>query len=339
LLNGLFFSLPGTPVLYYGDEIGMGDNIYLGGNRGVRTPMQWSTDRNAGFSRANPQQLYSPIIIDPEYHNEIVNVESQQHNPNSLLWWMKRLIALRKRFRAFSRGSLEFLSPNNSKVLAFLRRYQEEIILVVANLSQLTQHAYLDLSEFAGQVPTEVVGPSEFPVISERPYILSLGPHSFFWFKLEGGLTKFYSCFISYSSKDEDFAERLFNDLTIRGVRCWFAPHDVRIGEKFRQRIDDSIQSHDKLLLVLSKNSVESTWVEEEVEGALERERIEDKLMLFPVRIDDTVFDSKKAWAASIRRTRHIGDFREWENHEEYQNALARLIRDLITEQGNITPI
>lgn len=185
LLNGLLFSLPGAPVLYYGDEIGMGDNIYLGDRNGVRTPMQWSADRNAGFSRANPQQLYSPIIIDPDYHYEIVNVESQQRNPNSLLWWMKRLIALRKRFKAFSRGSLEFLSPNNGKVLAFLRRYQEEVILVVANLSRYSEYVELDLSHCKGMTPVELVGRKRFPAIGELPYFLTLGPYDIYWFALE----------------------------------------------------------------------------------------------------------------------------------------------------------
>src|SRR5437773_2487626 len=136
LMNGLLFSLPGTPVLYYGDEIGMGDNIYLGDRNGVRTPMQWSGERNAGFSHANPQRLYLPVIIDPEYHYEAINVEAQQNNPNSLLWWIKRLIALRRRFQAFGRGTLDFLHPENRKILAFLRRYEDECILVVANLSR-----------------------------------------------------------------------------------------------------------------------------------------------------------------------------------------------------------
>src|SRR5919108_2455827 len=134
LMNALLFSLPGTPVIYYGDELRMGDNFYLGDRNGVRTPMQWSADRNAGFSRANPQRLYLPIIIDPEYHYEAVNVEAQQNNPHSLLWWMKRLIALRKRFKAFGRGTLEFLHPDNRKVLAFIRRFEDECVLVVANL-------------------------------------------------------------------------------------------------------------------------------------------------------------------------------------------------------------
>jgi maltose alpha-D-glucosyltransferase / alpha-amylase len=184
LMNGLLFSMPGTPVLYYGDEIGMGDNIYLGDRNGVRTPMQWSPDRNAGFSSANRQQLYFPVIVDPEYHYEAINVASQQNNPNSLLWWTKRLIALRKRYKAFSRGTFEFLHPDNRKVLAFVRRYEDETILIVANLSRFVQAVELDLSEFQGSVPTEMFGRVDFPSIGELPYFLTLGPHSFYWFEL-----------------------------------------------------------------------------------------------------------------------------------------------------------
>src|SRR2546423_3509825 len=150
MMNALLFSLPGTPVIYYGDEIGMGDNIYLGDRNGVRTPMQWSADRNAGFSRANPQRVYLPVITDPEYHYEALNVEAQQNNSNSLLWWMKRLIALRKRYRAFGRGSIEFLFPENRKVLVYLRRHQDERILVVANLSRHAQYVELPLAEVKG---------------------------------------------------------------------------------------------------------------------------------------------------------------------------------------------
>ena len=150
LMNALLFSLPGTPVLYYGDEIGMGDNIFLGDRNGVRTPMQWSSDRNAGFSRANPQRLYLPIIIDPEYHYEAVNVEAQQNNPHSLLWWTKRLIQQRKQFRAFGRGTLEFLYPSNRKVLAFIRQFDDETLLVVANLSRFAQCVELDLASLPG---------------------------------------------------------------------------------------------------------------------------------------------------------------------------------------------
>ena len=163
----------------------MGDNVYLGDRNGVRTPMQWSADRNAGFSRANPQRLYLPIIIDPEYHYEAVNVDAQQHNPNSLLWWMKRLIALRKRHQAFGRGVLEFLHPENPKILAFLRRYQDECILVVVNLSRLVQYVELDLAAFKGIQPVEMFGRVTFPPIGESLYFLTLGPHSFFWFLLD----------------------------------------------------------------------------------------------------------------------------------------------------------
>jgi len=190
LMNGLLFSLPGTPVIYYGDEIGMGDNFYLGDRNGVRTPMQWSFDRNAGFSRANPQKLYLPPIIDPEYHYESANVENQQNNPDSLLWWMKRSIALRKRFKAFGRGSLEFLQPNNRKVLAFLRRYQDETIVVVANLSHSAQQAQLDLSEFRGRVPVELFGRTEFTPITDGTYQFMLGSHAFYWLSLESELTR-----------------------------------------------------------------------------------------------------------------------------------------------------
>ena len=185
LMNGLLMSLPGTPVIYYGDEIGMGDNVYVGDRNGVRTPMQWSGDRNAGFSSANRQQLYLPVITDPEYHYEAVNVEVQQANPHSLLWWMKRLLDLRRRHRAFSRGSLQFLHPENRKVLAFLRRLEDETILVVANLSRFVQHTELDLSELEGRVPIEMFGRVEFPAIGGAPYFLTLAPHSFLWFSLE----------------------------------------------------------------------------------------------------------------------------------------------------------
>ena len=185
LMNCLLFSLPGTPVVYYGDEIGMGDNIYLGDRNGVRTPMQWSGDRNAGFSDANPQKLYLPAIIDPEYHFGTVNVEAQQSNPNSLLWWMKRIIALRKRYKAFGRGTLEFLYPDNRKVLAFLREYEDETILVVVNLSRLVQYIDLDLTRFKGSIPTELFGRIEFPIIDDRPMFLTLGPHAFYWFELQ----------------------------------------------------------------------------------------------------------------------------------------------------------
>ncbi|GAC1696538.1 MAG: maltose alpha-D-glucosyltransferase [Candidatus Limnocylindrales bacterium] len=183
LMNALLFAMPGTPVLYYGDEIGMGDNIYLGDRNGVRTPMP--ADRNAGFSSASRQRLYLPVIAESEYHYETVNVESQAANPHSLLAWTKRLIALRKRFAAFGRGTLRFLHPENRTVLAFLREHEGETILVVANLSRFAQYVELDLREFNGSVPTELFGSTPFPRIGELPYLLTLGPHGFLWFRVE----------------------------------------------------------------------------------------------------------------------------------------------------------
>jgi len=185
LMNFLLFSLPGTPVVYYGDEIGMGDNYYLGDRNGVRTPMQWSPDRNAGFSMVNPQQLYLPVIMDPEYHFESVNVENQTQNPSSLLWWMRRVIATRRRFQAFGRGDIEYLFPDNHKVLAFIRKYGEERILVVINLSRFPQVAELDLSAYAGSIPVEVFSGNRFPKIRESAYVFTLGLHDYFWFSLQ----------------------------------------------------------------------------------------------------------------------------------------------------------
>ncbi len=186
LINILLFSMPGTPIIYYGDEIGMGDNIYLGDRNGVRTPMQWSGDRNAGFSRANPQQLYFPIIIDPEYHYESINVENQERNLSSLLNWTRRVTAMRRRYQAFGRGTMEFLASENTKVLTFLRRCKEEIILVVVNLSRFAQAVELDLSEFAGGTPREVFSQNAFPKVrADGSYNLTVGPHGHFWLLLE----------------------------------------------------------------------------------------------------------------------------------------------------------
>jgi maltose alpha-D-glucosyltransferase/alpha-amylase len=187
LVNALLLSLPGTPIIYYGDEIGMGDNIYLGDRDGVRTPMQWSDDRNAGFSRANPQQLYLPVIIDPPFHYASRNVEIEQGRPHSMLWWMRRIISLRKQHASFGRGSMEFLTPSNPKVLAYLRQYHDEILLVVANLSRSVQCAELDLSRFRGRIPVELFGRTKFPAIGELPYVLTFGPYACYWFRLEWG--------------------------------------------------------------------------------------------------------------------------------------------------------
>jgi maltose alpha-D-glucosyltransferase/alpha-amylase len=171
-------------VLYYGDEIGMGDNVYLGDRNGVRTPMQWSGDRNAGFSRADPARLYDPVITDPVYGFQAVNVEAQERLPTSLLEWMRRLIRVRKRFKAFGRGTLEFLNADNRRVLAYIRAYEDEVLLCVVNLSRFVQPAELDLSAYDGWQPIEMIGETAFPFIGELPYFVTLGPHSFYWFRL-----------------------------------------------------------------------------------------------------------------------------------------------------------
>jgi maltose alpha-D-glucosyltransferase / alpha-amylase len=223
LMNALLFSLPGTPVVYYGDEIGMGDNIYLGDRNGVRTPMQWSADRNAGFSRSSPQKLYLPITSDPEYHYETINVEAQQANPNSLLWWTKRIIEQRKQYKAFGRGTIRFLHPDNRRVLAFHRQYERENILVVANLSRFPQHVSLDLSDCKGMVPVEMFGRAEFPVIADQPYIITLGGHSFYWFSLETRQTARESIDASTDGHSVPIVpisswDRLLDDRTIAGL-------------------------------------------------------------------------------------------------------------------------
>ncbi|HYI86086.1 MAG TPA: maltose alpha-D-glucosyltransferase, partial [Burkholderiales bacterium] len=184
LMNSLLLSMPGSPIVYYGDEIGMGDNIYLGDRNGVRTPMQWSPDRNAGFSRADPQRLFLPPIMDPIYGFGSVNVEAQQRDPSSQLNWMKRMLATRKGSKAFGRGKLSFLRPGNRKVLAYLREYEDEALLCVANLSRTAQPVELDLKRFKGRVPVEMLGRTSFPPIGELPYLLTLPAHGFYWFRL-----------------------------------------------------------------------------------------------------------------------------------------------------------
>ncbi len=184
LMNGLLLSMPGTPVIYYGDEIGMGDNIYLGDRDGVRTPMQWSPDRNGGFSKADPARLVLPPVMDPQYGYEAVNVEAQGADAHSLLNWMRRMLALRNKHAAFGRGTQRFLTPGNRKILAYLREYEGETILCVANLSRLPQAVELDLSQFAGWVPIEMSGMSPFPPIGQLTYLLTLPPYGFFWFQL-----------------------------------------------------------------------------------------------------------------------------------------------------------
>ncbi len=185
LLNCLLLTLPGSPIIYYGDEIGMGDNVYLGDRNGVRTPMQWSSDRNGGFSTAAEGTLYLPVIADPVYGYQAVNVAAQARQPASLLSTMRRLIAARRTSPVFGRGTIAFLRPRNQKVLAYLRRHGRETVLIVANLSGAPQPAELDLAEFAGVRPIEILGDTVFPPIQAAPYVVSVGPHGFYWFRLD----------------------------------------------------------------------------------------------------------------------------------------------------------
>ena len=184
LLNGLLLSMPGTPIIYYGDEIGMGDNVYLGDRNGVRTPMQWNGGWNAGFSSADPERLYSPLISNPVYGFQAINVDSQRRSEHSLLSWTKSVIQTRNSFRVFSRGSIEFLSPSNHRVLAYVRQLGEEKVLVVNNLSSSAQAVELNLQRYKGHIPIEMFGRNLFPRIGDLPYLLTLAPYQFFWFRL-----------------------------------------------------------------------------------------------------------------------------------------------------------
>jgi maltose alpha-D-glucosyltransferase/alpha-amylase len=271
LMNILLFFLPGTPVIYYGDEIGMGDNYYLGDRNGVRTPMQWGPDRNAGFSKANPQKLYLPVIIDPEYHYESVNVENQQRNPYSLLWWMKRTIAIRKRFRSPGRGSLEFLFPENPKILAFLRRYEDETILFVANLSRFFQVAQVDLSAFSGRVPEEISSRNRFPTVRESPYVLTMGPYDYLFLLLkkeEETLTTEKVVPELYVKKrwqavfDEEMRERLENEVLLPYLpSCrWFGGKAKTIrGMTVKEAIPFAEGSDVSYILLLEASYTEGT--------------------------------------------------------------------------------
>jgi maltose alpha-D-glucosyltransferase/alpha-amylase len=185
LLNSLVFTLPGSPIVYYGDEIGMGDNVHLGDRNGVRTPMQWTADRNGGFSKADSASLYLPVIGDSIFRYQTVNVEAQMQTPHSLLHWMRRLIAVRKRYQAFGRGSIQFLRPRNQKVLAYLRRYGDTVLLLVHNLAGSAQAVELDLAHFDGAIPIELFDDSRFPRVGTSPYPLSLGPYGYYWFALD----------------------------------------------------------------------------------------------------------------------------------------------------------
>jgi maltose alpha-D-glucosyltransferase/alpha-amylase len=184
LFTALLLSLPGSPVIYYGDEIGMGDNIYLGDRDGVRTPMQWTPDRNAGFSTADPQRLYLPVIMDPVYGYQVINVEAQMRSSTSLLSWTRKMIETRKRHPTFGLGTYEELSASNPSVLAFVRCFGDDMVLCVNNLSRFAQPVELDLRRFEGRTPVELLGGVHFPRVGELPYLLTIPGHGFYWFQL-----------------------------------------------------------------------------------------------------------------------------------------------------------
>ncbi|MCW2544131.1 MAG: trehalose synthase, partial [Frankiales bacterium] len=186
LFTGLLLSLPGSPVLYYGDEIGMGDNIYLGDRDGVRTPMQWNADRNAGFSVADPQTLYLPLILDPVYGYQAINVDAQMRSPTSLLNWTRKMLGIRRQHPVFGMGTYEELGASNPTVLAFVRQFGDDLVLCVNNLSRFPQPVELDLGRFQGSTPIELTGRVPFPPIGELPYLLTLPGHGFYWFAVTG---------------------------------------------------------------------------------------------------------------------------------------------------------
>src|ERR1700742_2622091 len=224
LLNSLLFSFPGTPIMYYGDEIGMGDNIYLGDRNGVRTPMQWNSDRNAGFSKAVPAKLYFPVIMDPIWGYQAINVEAQQSDPSSLLHWTRNMIALRKLFRVFGRGTLEFLHPDNRKILAYIRDYQSpdgfhsETVLCVANLSRFAQPVKLDLSKFAGRQPVEMLGYVPFPEIDNTPYALTLAPYSFLWLEIQPAMRAPEPAVVDTKTAAADLKLAVGASFTVEGI-------------------------------------------------------------------------------------------------------------------------
>jgi maltose alpha-D-glucosyltransferase / alpha-amylase len=277
LLNALLISMPGTPVLYYGDEIGMGDNIFLRDRDGVRTPMQWSFDRNGGFSRADPARLYLPPIMDPVYGFEAVNVEAQSRSPSSLLNWIKRLIAARRSRRAFGRGTLRFLYPSNRKVIAYLRALDDEIILCVANLSRSPQAVELDLSEFRGRQPVELLGRSMFPTVGELPYLLTLQPYSFFWFDLlpaaqeSAGLQtappEFLTLVMPRNWADL-FRQHTLPQLENEAIPA-FLPRQRWFGEKDQRIKGASVRAHGEIVRQFEDGSGSETFLAAVVEAQL----------------------------------------------------------------------
>ncbi|MGQ0653672.1 MAG: maltose alpha-D-glucosyltransferase, partial [Betaproteobacteria bacterium] len=319
LMNSLLLSMPGSPVVYYGDEIGMGDNIYLGDRNGVRTPMQWSPDRNAGFSRADPQRLYLPPIMDPIYGYEAVNVEAQERDAGSMLNWMRRMLATRKLSRAFGRGKLTFLRPGNRKVLCYLREFEEDAILCVANLSRSAQPVELDLKRFRGRVPVEMLGRTSFPPIGDLPYLLTMQAHGFYWFRL------------STDAPPPDWHhEMLVHEETpllvlFDGFTSFFrdkvVPWRIGMAEGLRQRLETE---------VLPRFVEAQRWYAQKGEK-VERAAIDDHV----------VWDvGGLSWLLTFMNTRNTCYFLPlalgWEDDEDHLRALSAAIVSRVRQQANI---
>jgi maltose alpha-D-glucosyltransferase/alpha-amylase len=329
LMNSMLLSMPGTPVIYYGDEIGMGDNIFLGDRNGVRTPMQWSSDRNGGFSRADPASLTVPLIMDPLYGFQAINVEAQNHDAHSLLNWMRRILSVRKEHGAFGRGSLRFLYPKNRKVFAYLREYGDETILCVANLSRSAQAVELDLSEFEGRVPVELLGNSTFPPVGQLPYMLTLSPYGFFWFVLASDasspfwhtpapepMPEFFTFVLR--SGPEDMVTPAHRELFERDVlpaylakRRWFSAKDQKL------------RSARMALTIRIGNSREMALVE--IEATTDGGGTQLYLLPLGISWDDTVSISlpQQLALARVRRGRRTGYLTD-------AFALPEFIRELI---------
>ncbi len=319
LMNSLLLSMPGSPIVYYGDEIGMGDNIYLGDRNGVRTPMQWSPDRNAGFSRADPQRLYLPPIMDPIYGFEAVNVEAQQRDPSSQLNWMKRMLATRKASKAFGRGKLSFLRPGNRKVLAYLREYGDEAILCVANLARAAQPVELDLKRYKGRVPVEMLGRTSVPPVGELPYLLTLPAHGFYWFRLAADAPP--PAWHQDMLVSEEAPMLVLFDSWTSFFRDKVVPWRIGMAEQLRTRLEGEI---------LPRFVAGQRWYAAKGEP-IERTPIEDYV----------VWDvGGLSWLVAFLRIKDALYFLPlalgWEDDEEHVRALAPVTVARVRQQANV---
>jgi maltose alpha-D-glucosyltransferase / alpha-amylase len=336
LMNIMLLSLPGTPVLYYGDEIGMGDNFYLGDRDGVRTPMQWNSDRNAGFSRANPQRLLLPVIIDPEYHYEAVNVEVQESNMNSLLWWMRHTISTARRLKAFSRGSIEFLTVSNPKVLMFIRKFEDETILTVINLSRNAQAVMIDLSAYEGCVPEEIFSMNRFPKVRKVPYMVALGPYGYFWLKLvkEEDFSREVARFDYVSVRSDSWSE-LFMGRSLEKIETAILPRYYKSARWFGGKARNIIRVR-VLDTVPVADMAETAFVITEVHyPSGQNEQYQIPMLFVPIEQadrDDELF--LKHAIARIELGGREGFLCDASCHEEFRKKLLSLILHGGTWQG-----